>query len=110
MNVTTKEINDIIVIEVEGSIDSKTAPQFESSVVIFSKEKKKLILDMTKVEFMSSAGLRVLLMLYRNIKSQDGTVVLAGVSEEIKDVMSNTGFIGFFTMVNTVDEGVNAVK
>ena len=49
-------------------------------------------------------------MIYRQIKAQNGKVVLVGVSEEIQDVMSNTGFINFFIIVATIEEGIESLK
>ncbi|AXE21887.1 anti-sigma B factor antagonist (plasmid) [Runella rosea] len=110
MKVAENIIESIAVIEVEGNIDSKTAPEFEKAAIAAIKGQGQVIIDLSKVEFLSSAGLRVLLMIYRQIKSQSGKVVLVGVSEDIQDVMSNTGFINFFIIVNTLEEAVETLK
>jgi anti-sigma B factor antagonist len=49
-------------------------------------------------------------MVYPNIKGQNGTVVLVGVSEDIQDVMSTTGFINFFSIVEKLDEALVILK
>jgi anti-sigma B factor antagonist len=110
MKVTIKDFDDIAVVEVEGNIDSKTAPEFERSTKLVMDKTSTIAIDLTGVAFMSSAGLRVLLMVYRNIKAQEGKVVLVGVSEEIQDVMSMTGFINFFKIVEKQDEGLLFLK
>jgi len=110
MKVTLTDQEDITVVEVMGDIDSKTAPEFERSARQATDQNEKIAIDLTAVEFMSSAGLRVLLMVYRNIKAQNGKVVLAGVSEDIQDVMSTTGFINFFTIVGTTGEALSILK
>lgn len=110
MKVAENIIESIAVIEVEGNIDSKTAPEFEKAALASIKNQGQVIIDLSKVEFLSSAGLRVLLMIYRQIKVQNGKVVLVGVSEEIQEVMSNTGFINFFIIVGTIEEGIQTLK
>lgn len=110
MNVTSKTVEGITVIEAEGSIDSKTASEFEKGAMAAVQGQSAIILDITKVDFLSSAGLRVLLMIYRQIKSRNGKVVLVGASEEIQDIMANTGFLSFFITVDTLDEGVAALR
>ena len=110
MKVTTTEQDDITVLQVTGDIDSKTAPEFERNARAATDASKKIAIDLTDVGFMSSAGLRVLLMVYRNIRTQNGNVVLVGVSEDIQDVMSTTGFINFFSIVETVDEALVILK
>jgi len=103
MNVNITTQNAILIISVEGNIDSKTAPELQQKIVEATRDTNKIILDLSKVEFVSSAGLRVLLMAYRQIKTNNGTVVLVGVSEEIKEVMSMTGFINFFKIYDDLD-------
>jgi anti-sigma B factor antagonist len=110
MNVSIKTIKDITVIEAEGNIDSRTAGEFERKTVEATQEEDKVIIDLSKVEFLSSAGLRVLLMLYRQVKARNGKIVLVGVSEDIQDVMENTGFINFFILVGLLEDGVKALS
>jgi anti-sigma B factor antagonist len=110
MKVIITELEEISVVEVTGDIDSKTAPEFERNAKLATEKSQRIAIDLTAVEFMSSAGLRVLLMVYRNIKSQNGKVVLVGVSEDIQDVMSTTGFINFFTIVEKQDEAIGILK
>jgi anti-sigma B factor antagonist len=107
MQVNLKTQNNILIIKVNGSIDSNTAPEIQEKVLEASADSKNVIIDLSEVDFVSSAGLRVILMIYRQIKSKDGKVVLVGVSEEIEDVMTVTGFANFFEMVDTVE---NALK
>jgi anti-sigma B factor antagonist len=109
MEVTTKTIDDITVIEAEGNIDSRTAGEFEKKAVGATQDENKIIIDLTKVEFLSSAGLRALLILYRQVKARNGKIVLVGVSEEIQEVMENTGFINFFILADQLDDGVKAL-
>lgn len=110
MNVTSKLADDITVIEASGNIDSKTAPEFERTAIAAIQGQSNVIIDLTNVEFLSSAGLRVLLMIYRQVKAKSGNVVLVGTSEEIQDVMSNTGFLNFFIMADTLPEGLSTLK
>lgn len=107
MNVNIKTDGNIVIISIEGSIDSKTAGDLQSQIMEKVSETNNVLLDLTKVDYVSSAGLRVLLMIYRQIKSKNGKVILVGVSEEIRDVMSMTGFINFFEITNNIN---NALK
>jgi len=51
----------------------------------------------------------MLLLLYRQATAKDGKVVLVGLSDEIKDTMSMTGFLKFFVVTDSLDEGVRAL-
>ena len=110
MNITFKKSGDVEIAEIEGSIDSKTAPELQQSILDGVAGTSKIVLDLTKVGFVSSAGLRVLLMVYRQLKGKDGKIVLVGVSEEIRDVMFMTGFISFFEIDKTLDEAVRKIS
>jgi anti-sigma B factor antagonist len=106
MNITTKSLGGVTVVTVDGSIDSKTAPELQQKILEATAGTNMMVIDLSAVSFVSSAGLRVLLMVYRQVKSKDGKVILAGVSEEIKDVMSMTGFITFFELAETEAEAI----
>ena len=110
MKINITEQEDITVVQVAGDIDSKTAPEFERNARAATEKSRLIAIDLTGVGFMSSAGLRVLLMVYRSIRSQEGNVILVGVSEDIQDVMSTTGFINFFSIVETPDEALVILK
>jgi anti-sigma B factor antagonist len=109
MNVSITEKGEVQVVEIEGSIDSKTAADLQQSVMDVVSKASHVILDLSKVSFVSSAGLRVLLMVYRQLKTKDGKVLLVGVSEEIKEIMFMTGFNNFFEIYQTVDEGLRKI-
>ncbi len=109
MNVIFNTKDNIDIISIEGSIDSKTAGDLQSQIMGKISETENVLLDLTMVDFVSSAGLRVLLMIYRQIKSKNGKVILVGVSQEISDVMSMTGFINFFEITDTIDQAINLI-
>lgn len=109
MNVAISEENGIGTARLEGSLDGKTAPEVREHLRPFLAANSKLILDLTKVDYLSSAGLRLLLLLYRELAGRNGKLVLVGVSEDIRTVMSHTGFLNFFTLANSASEAQNAL-
>ena len=106
MKVSIQETEAAVIAAIEGSIDSKTAPDLQQSILPVINDRSKMVLDLTEVTFVSSAGLRVLLMVYRQLKARDGKVFLVGVSDEIKDVMFMTGFITFFEISPTLEDAL----
>lgn len=107
MDVAIESKNEIVIITVTGSIDSNTAAEFSSQIMDKISNAQNVLLDLSNVDFVSSAGLRVLLMIYRQIKAKNGKVVIAGVSEDIKDVMAMTGFIHFFELADSTASAQN---
>jgi anti-sigma B factor antagonist len=109
MNVQVRQEGDIEVIELEGSLDGKTAPEVREQIRPVLSRAGKLILDLSRVGYLSSAGLRLLLLTYREVTARKGKVVLLGVSEDIKMVMSHTGFLTFFTLADSREQATAAV-
>jgi len=108
MNVITLSEPSVTRVELEGSIDGKTAPQIREELSAALQHVQKLILDISRVDYLSSAGLRLLLLLYREITARNGKLVLVGVSPEIRTVMSHTGFLSFFTIADSPQEALHA--
>jgi anti-sigma B factor antagonist len=109
MNVQVRQEGDIDVIELEGNLDGKTAPEVREQIRPVLSRAGKLILDLSRVGYLSSAGLRLLLLTYREVTARKGKVVLLGVSEEIKMVMSHTGFLTFFTLADSREQAIEVV-
>jgi anti-sigma B factor antagonist len=110
VQVSAKKVQGIQVISVSGEIDGKTAPQAQEAIVPLMPEGKTLVLDMGAVGFMSSAGLRMMLLLYRQGASKGCTVALAGLSDEIRDTMDATGFLNFFVVAPDVAAAIALLK
>ncbi len=79
-----------------GTVDSRTAPEAQAAVEPLLAEFPVLVLDLTRVSYMSSAGLRVLLLIHRHLAARSGKAVLVGLSPQLADTMQVTGFLPFF--------------
>ncbi len=110
MEINLKNHEAVMVAELTGDIDAKTAPEVRDKVLPLIVPGSKILLDLTKVPYLSSAGLRVLLLLYRQVSSKDGKIVLVGLSEEITDIMAITGFLDFFITSDTIEAGLVAIS
>jgi anti-sigma B factor antagonist len=110
MKLEKSEDDGILTVRLEGSLDGKTAPEAREQLEGFLAGESKLILDLTNVDYLSSAGLRLLLVLYRELAARKGKLALLGVSQDIRTVMSHTGFLSFFTLVESAVEAVRAVS
>ncbi len=89
----TKE-QELIKVKITGRVDSNTSPQLQSQLEEYYKtEGFDLLLDFAELEFISSAGLRVLLMMQKMTKSMQGHLALCNVSPEVMEVFEMTGFV-----------------
>jgi anti-sigma B factor antagonist len=107
MQFDIREDGGIVFIEPVGDIDGKTAPEFHDTVLSRVQPKARIVLNMERVAFMSSAGLRSMLLIYREAKSKDAKVVLAGVNSDILKSMSATGFLAFFVVGDGVQDAIS---
>ncbi|WP_413160491.1 STAS domain-containing protein [Capilliphycus salinus ALCB114379] len=110
MNINTQQIDAVNVIELAGDIDTKTAPDITQNVLSLVKPESQILIDMSRVEYMSSAGLRMLLSLYRTATAKDAKIALVGLSEDLQDTMSITGFLDFFKTFDSLEAGIKALK
>lgn len=108
MEITTKTIGDVTVAELHGDLDGKTAPKAQDELLPLVKN-LKVIFDMSDVYYMSSAGLRMLLSIRRQIPV-DGRLILCGLSEQLQDTMNITGFIDFYTICGSQAEALKMLQ
>ena len=95
---------DVVTASFAGEVDGRTAPPLLKEIAGYLKGGDKLMLDLVGVTYMSSAGLRMLITLYRQLHAERGRIILVGLSSEIREVMTHTGFISYFTIVGTREE------
>lgn len=87
-----------LTLDIEGRIDTTTAPALEGELKrSVTSDVKNLVLDFAKVEYISSAGLRVLLAAQKVMKKQ-GSMVVRNVNEAIMEVFEVTGFADILTI------------
>ncbi len=108
MEISTKEFKRCHMVQVQGRVDSATAPQFSKALDdILSKDVYKIVVDMGRLEYMSSAGFRALLTAQRSCKRYNrGELVLASVPEVIHEALELAGFTELF---KTFDDPLEAV-
>lgn len=110
MEVTTNQLKRCDLVKATGRIDSATAPQLaEVLTEIHENGRFRIVFDMTDVDFISSAGLRVLISAQKTCKRWNrGEVVLAGVPQKIYDVLDLAGFVPLFKFFDTDAEAVGS--
>jgi len=98
MTIDKKLENDKLTLTLEGRLDTTTAPQLESILIPAFDEAKKIVLDFSQLVYISSAGLRVLLMGQKATKAKDASMTVTDVSEEVMEVFEMTGFSNILTI------------
>ena len=97
MTITKKKDGNTLTIGVEGRVDTVTSKQFEEEVKAELDSVEVLILDLAKLDYISSAGLRVLLSLQK-IMNKQGSMKVINVNETVGDIFEVTGFSDVLTI------------
>ena len=98
MTITKKTENELLTMELDGRLDTNTAPSLEQEINnSITEEVKKLVLDFKQLQYISSARLRVLLATQKKMNKQ-GCMVIKNVNEMIMDVFHVTGFVDILTV------------
>lgn len=96
---TDKKINGKeITYTIEGRLDTNTSPDLDNEISSSLDGMSSLVFDFAKLEYVSSAGLRVLLKAYKAMTAQKGTMVIRNVPDGIKEVLTVTGLNEVFTI------------
>ncbi len=106
-NVTAYPLSgsQVVVLELAGQLDAHTAPEFERFLeqLVRGKHSHKLILDFSQLEYISSAGLVVLMGFIEEVRSDGGDMKFARVPEKIYHVLDLLGFPVVFTIAPTIE-------
>jgi anti-sigma B factor antagonist len=104
MQITVREFNHIVLISITERIDGSTAREVETVLESLQhRGKYKLVVDMSQLDYISSAGYRVLLSAQRNSKRDDrGEVILAAVPDQIRQSLEISGFTDYFKIYNEI--------
>lgn len=86
-----------LTVKVVGRLDTTTAPELEASLKESFEGFTKLVLDFSELEYLSSAGLRVLLQAQKTMNKQ-GEMIIKNVNETINEIFEVTGFIDILTI------------
>src|SRR5438093_13076958 len=109
MEIEKHMLGAVTVIALDGELDSRTAPRVHEQLDSLVPERGLVLIDLSCMSYMSSAGLRVLLLVYRQAQRNGARLALACAPPDVRDIMSATGFLDFFTVADTVEAGVAAL-
>lgn len=100
MEIHEARSGDFLILEPVGHLDTRTANEFEKKIVqCLGAGERRFIIDLVSIEYMSSAGLRVLLMLAKKSDGIDGEVILCSLNDSVREVFDIAGFHSVFTIV-----------
>jgi anti-anti-sigma factor len=107
MDIRTEEKGLFTVISPVGSLDFNNSTDFEKKVMsVIESGVHNIVIDFNQLNFISSAGLRVLLMTAKKLKSSGGKLGLSSLNEQISEVLTISGFTAIFSIFDTADDAM----
>ena len=91
MTINLERYFELVTLEITGRLDTTTAPNLQSAIDEISNDTKELIFDMSGVEYISSAGIRVLIGAYKKMSIHQGTMRIEKANDMVRDVFEMTG-------------------
>ena len=103
MEIQTNKETKATVVTITGRLDAVTAPEFEKKLIeLIGGEESAFIVDFDALDYISSAGLRVLLATAKRLKAKGGQIRFATVRGTVKEVFDISGFGAIFQMDDSV--------
>jgi len=111
MEFAHENAGDVAIAKLAGRLDSSSAPSAEEQLTrLIADSAPRLVIDLSKLEYISSAGLRVLLLVARKIQQSQGKLAFFGLTPGVRDVFSVSGFDTIFTVRNDAAAATAAVR
>lgn len=111
MEFAEERSGDVVIVKLSGRLDSHTAQSAEESFArVLESDALHLAIDLAKLEYISSAGLRVLLVVAKKVQQTNGKVVLFGLVRNVREVFSISGFDRIFAIQSDMAAAIEAVR
>jgi anti-anti-sigma factor len=108
MEISTRTSNDIHIVVIAGSLDSTTSPEAQKALDAVLAGARKVVLDFSALDYISSAGLRVLLGAAKKLRTSGGTLRMFGLNQSVREVFDISGFSSILAVYPTEAEALGA--
>jgi anti-sigma B factor antagonist len=109
MEISTRQAYDVLVVDMNGRLDSRTAGYgYDEMVRIVKSNNKQILVNLDKLEFITSAGLRVLLTAAKLVQSSGGQFKLCNANDSVRQVLETCGFHSLVNLYLTEAEAIKS--
>lgn len=110
MEIFQENMNGVEIFSVKGSLDSNTSTELETRIyAALGDGQRKLILNLEDLDYISSAGIRVMLKTTKDLKSMEGNIVLCALQDYVREVFDIAGFDGYLNIENNLETAMNSI-
>jgi anti-anti-sigma factor len=111
MKIAQQDLQGAVCLKIDGRLDGESAPEAEALVKELMKgDHRNLLFDLSGMEYISSAGLRVILMAVKQLQARKGKVVLCGLAPYVREVFDVSNFSSIIPIADSVDTGLQQLR
>ena len=111
LEIETKAVGNALILRLEGRIDAVSSAILEKSLVeAIDKQHSKIALDFTKVDYLSSAGMRLLLSMTKKLKSVEGNLCIFSIHDDVMEIIKMAGFERILSIHPLESDAIAALK
>lgn len=111
MHITVENQGDIRIVRVEGRLDATSVPVLEKQLShLIDANHKKILADFEKVDYLSSAGMRLLLSVTKKLKSHGGKLAICAMNDDVMEIIKMAGFERIMNIYPTEKEALAALE
>ena len=111
MEITQQEKNGIVSISIIGRLDADSSQEAEKVVKeALAGQTNRVLFNLGDLEYLSSAGLRVLLSAAKEMRRRDGKIVLCSLNEFVKEIFEVSGFQSLIPIAESVESGIEVLS
>jgi len=109
MEITEERRADVLILRVIGKLDASTSKALEDKILpMISSNQAKLVVDLSQLDYISSAGLRIFLLAAKRMDASKGKMTLCSLKDSVKQVFDIAGFSSFLSLSGSTEEAIKS--
>jgi anti-sigma B factor antagonist len=104
MQMTKRQAGETLILSLSGDLDGRVPPETQREILEAVPAGRRILLDLGGLGVVTSAGLRTMLQIYRRAQTLDAAVAITGLSDQLRNILTATGFLSFFTVGDNVEQ------
>jgi anti-anti-sigma factor len=111
MEIKTRKEKNTVVVSIKGRMDAVSSPEFEKELSeLMAEGEKDFIIELSELDYISSAGLRVILATAKKLKEKEGRLLLCSLQEMVREVFEVSGFSAIIPIHESVKSALDQVQ
>jgi len=109
MNISKRSIGEILAVDIDGKLDTTTSSEaLDQLLLCLEDSPARVLISLVSLEFVSSAGLRVILRVAKRVRAYGGTLKVSGAQGVVKDVLEISGFDSLLDLYDDEEQAVGS--